>query len=174
MLVQIGKQGTSGDVVDLLVECHGRIRKVLAFARQLADKPEAPPGEVRAVAGQIRRYFAVAFPLHVADEEELIAPRLAGTGAAVARALATMHRDHGAHAAEIARLVEICGELEREPGRLASRVGELAASAAQVAADLEPHLELEERVVVPAIRGLAEAQRDAIRSGMRARRESAP
>ncbi len=171
MLHTLGKRATSEDAVELLVECHGRIRKFLGFARALADKPEAPASEVRAVAGQIRRYFSVALPLHIADEEELITPRLATANDAVARALATMHGDHAAHAAEIARLVALCSELEREPARLAQRAGELHASAVQCTADLEPHLELEERVVFPALRHLPATQRDEIRHGMRARRE---
>ncbi|MGE5185042.1 MAG: hemerythrin domain-containing protein, partial [Acidobacteriota bacterium] len=103
MLHTLGKRAASEDVVDLLVECHGRIRKFLGFARALADKPEAPAGEVRAVAGQIRRYFAVALPLHIADEEEAIMPRLAAASDDVTRALAAMHREHAAHAGEIAR-----------------------------------------------------------------------
>lgn len=174
MLVQIGKQAGSDDVVDLLIECHGRIRKFLAFARALAEKPEAAPGEVRAVAGQVRRYFAVALPLHIADEEHDILPRLTGASAAVDRALATMHGEHDAHAAEIARLVAVCAQLERDPAQLPIRAGELAAAAAQVTADMQHHLELEERVLFPAIRHLAATQREEIRNAMRTRREAAP
>src|SRR6185437_5656461 len=128
MLVQLGQRAAREDAVDLLVECHGRIRRFLGFARQLAVA-QAPDDEVKAVAGQIRRYFAVAFPLHLADEEELVVPALATAGEPAAAALAEMRADHAAHDPAVVRLVEICGELERAPGALARLAPQLGAVA---------------------------------------------
>src|SRR6478752_10243593 len=110
MLVTLGQRAKSEDVVELLLECHGRIRKFLGFARDLAVAHAAPRDEVRQLAAQIRRYFAVSLPLHVADEEELIEPALAGASSEVDAALAAMHAEHEAHAPALARLVGACAE----------------------------------------------------------------
>lgn len=171
MLVKLGQRAKSEDIVDLLVECHGRIRKFLGFARDLALAHDAPREEIRQLAAQVRRYFAVSLPLHVADEEELIEPALAGTSAEIDDALAAMHAEHATHEPALARLVGTCAWLERDPSVLAS-VGEtLAATAAELAAEFEPHLAREERVIFPALAALAADRRDAIRAAMRARRE---
>src|SRR5512138_411206 len=70
MLLQLGRRVASEDVVDLLDECHGRIRRFLAMARALANAPrDAALSEIVATASQVRRYFAEGFALHVEDEE---------------------------------------------------------------------------------------------------------
>ena len=171
MLVTLGQRAKSEEVVDLLVECHGRIRKFLGFARDLATAREAPHDEIRALATQVRRYFAVSLPLHVADEEELIEPALAGTSVEVDAALAAMHAEHATHGPALARLVGACAELERDPSALPRIAEVLAATTATLAAEFEPHLAREERVIFPALAALDAAKRDAIRAGMRARRE---
>jgi hemerythrin-like domain-containing protein len=165
MLVQIGQRKAEPDVVALLVECHGRIRKFLGFAQRIAREPEVEAEEVRAVAGQVRRYFAEALPLHIADEEELIVPALAGAG--LDAALAAMRAEHADHAAAVARLVEACDLLARDR---AAR-GELGAAADALVELFEPHLAAEETVIFPAVAALLRERRDAIRQGMRARRE---
>jgi iron-sulfur cluster repair protein YtfE (RIC family) len=157
MLVKIGARTQEQTVVDLLTECHGRIRRFLSLAQRLA---EAAPGEVADLAGQVRRYFSEAFPLHVADEEELLAPALAGASAEVDQALAEMHREHGAHEAAVARLVA------------AREVPELVVAACALAALVEPHLAREESVIFPALAALPAAQSDAIRRRMRDRRDA--
>jgi iron-sulfur cluster repair protein YtfE (RIC family) len=174
MLVQLGARAPD-DVAGVLLACHERIRKFLGIARQLAVV--AATGAVRepdiaAAAEQVRRYFAEALPLHVADEDETIAPRLAGAPAAAA-ALAAIHRDHAAHAPAIAVLVEICGAIARDPARAAATSGDLARVAAWLTDELEAHLALEERTVIPAVRRLPREAQDVIRAEIRARRERA-
>lgn len=65
------------DAVDLLLECHERIRRhcrgLLALA-ELTDRSAAP---ARETAARCARYFHEALPLHAADEEESVFPRLA-------------------------------------------------------------------------------------------------
>lgn len=170
MLVQLGQRRATGDLVDELVECHGRIRKFLGFGRALASTAGVPREEVHMVAGQIRRYFAVAFPMHRQDEEELIAPVLAEAEAELDAALAKMVHDHADHAAQVVRLVELCADLEREPELLPRHAAELAAIVGDLEAELEPHLQLEEHLIFPALRELPRARRDEILRAMRARR----
>ncbi len=150
MLVKLGSRSTSEDVVDLLLACHERIRSFIAMARRIATAS----GDVREPAGQVRRYFAEAFPLHVADEEELLAipPRI--------------HDDHVMHAPAIEQLVAMCAAIE-QGGPVPP---ELAPLAERLERELEEHLQIEERDVFPALRLLPEAERARIRDAIRARR----
>ena len=169
MLVQIGQRQRSNDVVDLLDECHGRIRRFLELATRLATSRDADAATVSDTAAQIRRYFAEAFPLHLADEDELVLPQLFGRSEAVDDALARMHAEHGEHAALVAEMVALCGALQADPRprglRRAAR--RLAPALREV---LEPHLALEESAIFPALRALPDAQRASIKQGMQERR----
>ena len=150
MLVRLGSRTTNEDVVDLLLACHGRIRSFLATARRIAAARE----DVREPAGQVRRYFAEAFPLHVADEEELLAlPQ-------------RIHDDHVAHAPAIETLVAMCGAIE-QGGQVPA---ELAPLAERLEHELAEHLAIEERDVFPAIRLLPQATQVRMRDAIRARR----
>jgi iron-sulfur cluster repair protein YtfE (RIC family) len=166
MLVQVGRRETSQDVVDLLTECHGRIRRFLAMARALADAPaSATHADIAATASQIRRYFAESFALHVEDEEVDIAPRI------VESVAARVHGEHEMHEPAIADLIAVCTELARHPEHLATIGTALRATVAQISSPLEAHLAFEEDVLFSAIRALDQTERDAIRDAMRARRE---
>jgi iron-sulfur cluster repair protein YtfE (RIC family) len=173
MLVQLGQRRSTVEVVDLLRECHERIRKFLGQARRLAMAATVPADEVRTAADQIRRYFAESFPMHLADEDEQIAPRIARASADVDHALARMRGDHVDHAPRITQLVELCVAIERDPRQLATLSAELAQVAALLEHELELHLELEERIVFPALEQLPQRERDSIREAMRTRREHA-
>jgi hypothetical protein len=150
MLVKLGSRTSTEDVVDLLLACHDRIRSFLAMARRIATAG----GDAREAAGQVRRYFAEAYPLHVADEEELLAiPQ-------------RVRDDHASHAAEVDRLVAICAAIEAG----AAVPAELAPLAEHLERELTEHLALEERDVFPAVRALPDAERAPIRDAIRARR----
>jgi pyridoxamine 5'-phosphate oxidase len=172
MLVQIGQRAQTETLVDLLAECHARIRRFLSLATALADDRSAPESEAHSVAGQVRRYFTTAFPHHVADEEQLIEPRLAKTSATLDATLAKIHDDHAHHADAIALLVGICAKIERNPALLVIHASDLRHAAALVTRLVEPHLELEEREVFPAVRALPADVQTAIRTAMRQRRDA--
>ena len=174
MLIQLGSRRTEPGLVEALTECHERIRRFTGHAARLAAAAPAPElGEVREVAAQVARYFREALPLHLADEDEQVAPRLAGTSAELDAALARMASEHAAHEPVIARVIAICDELARDPARLAALGPELAAQAARLADLLAPHLELEERVIFPALARLPAGDRDTILAALRARRDRA-
>ncbi|MEP6861254.1 MAG: hemerythrin domain-containing protein [Deltaproteobacteria bacterium] len=171
MIVQLGKRSIDGDVDVLLSECHLRIRRFLALAvRITAQRTSAL--DVQEAGGQVRRYFAEAFPLHLADEDELLMPVLMGRESTLDRAIERMHRDHAEHEPHVAHLVELCAALERDPGGLAALVEDLAVTTKLLREVLEPHLLLEEREIFPAIRLLSDDERGQIRAAMRARRAS--
>lgn len=113
---------------------------MLALAARLAGT-DAPEAERREAATRLRRYFTEALPKHVAEEEELCA------GLDLPE-VAAMSAEHVAHEPVVARLVAIAREIEAG--------GAVPAELAEVAAALEaafvPHLEVEERVIFPALR----------------------
>ena len=173
MLLQLGQRRSSEGLVDLLLECHGRIRRFLGFARRLATTDGITADEVRTVAGEIRRYFVVAFPLHLEDEDVDITPRLRGTSSDVDAALARMGADHVAHASLVSGLIELCVVLERDPLQRDAIASRLAHAAQTLEAALEPHLVLEERVLFPVLAGLPPHDQEAIHLAIRARRDRA-
>jgi hypothetical protein len=151
MIVRLGARTTGEDVVDLLAACHERIRRFSAMACAIA---KGQGGDLREAAGAVRKYFAEAFPLHVADEEELLT-------------LPTrIHDDHVAHAAEVERLVALCAGIEAG-GPVPSELGPLAE---RLRTELDEHLLIEETDVFPAIRALPDAERARMRDAIRARR----
>ncbi|MEZ0228392.1 MAG: hemerythrin domain-containing protein, partial [Planctomycetota bacterium] len=101
-----GDRPAPESVADRLLACHERIRRFSALGVTIAGSVAAPASEVAAAAESVHRYFTVALPLHVADEDASIAPRLLAREAdgPVAEALATMSREHVA-------IEELIGEL---------------------------------------------------------------
>jgi iron-sulfur cluster repair protein YtfE (RIC family) len=168
MLVSIGSRREGGNVVDLFLDCHARIRRFAALAVRLPAGPD--PTEIATTAAAIRRYFAEALPLHVADEELEVHPRLAGRDPAVDAALATMSAEHAEHEPAVARLIAVCTTLAAEPARLAALAPELTTLATDLVARFETHLVLEESVIFPALRALPAADLETLRLAVHARR----
>src|SRR5262245_13477398 len=90
-------QRADGDLVDLLLDCHRRIRRFASTARHLADADAVTDAEAREASAATARYFTVALPLHVRDEEDSIVPRLLGRDPQVDAALREMSRQHLDH-----------------------------------------------------------------------------
>ncbi len=161
MLTGLGKPPVPSDAVDLLLECHARIRHFVAMASRLGEASAAPPGEIADTAARVHRYFTEALPLHVRDEEDSLAPRLRGRDPALDAAVDALVREHGEHGPALADLAGACAALVRDPGRH----GELAPVVRQAALDLarqfEFHLSAEEAIVLPAVRRLLDATADA-------------
>jgi iron-sulfur cluster repair protein YtfE (RIC family) len=174
MLVQIGRRPPELDVVDLLAGCHERIRRFTRLAYRLASSPGVSADEARDTAAQIARYFTAGFPLHIADEDVSIVPRLRGRDPELDLALARMQSDHVDHLELIDRLVACCEIIVRDPRQLATCTRELDTIASRLALELEAHLGLEELVIFDALRALPAAEQAAIHSEMRLRRELRP
>lgn len=171
MLTRLGKPAAHGDAVDLLLECHARIRAFLAMARRVADGASAPREELATAAGRVHAYFTRALPLHARDEEESILPRLRGRDPEVDRELATMVHEHAEHAAPLEALVGACAVLAQDPARHGEVAPALDAAAAELERHFAAHLAREEAVVFPAMRRLLDADADAaIVRELRARR----
>jgi iron-sulfur cluster repair protein YtfE (RIC family) len=171
MLFTVGSRAPTGDVVDLLVACHHRIREHLVLARRIATAPAGSPEEsIRAAAARVRSYFGHAFPFHRADEEDDIFPLLVGHNDALDVAIGELVHDHEAHEAHVGRLVEICHAIEREPATVRVHTAELTTLVDTIEKELVEHLNLEERTVFPAIATLSWPEREGILARMRLRR----
>jgi len=171
MAVQIGMRPAGAGALELLLECHQRIRHFIGTARRLAEAKGAAAGEVAETAAAVRRYFAGALPLHAADEEESMAPLLRGRDPALDGALAVMRREHESHAPRLDRVVAICGQLAEAPERHAELARRLAEAAEQLERHFAAHLALEEETIFPALkRALDPAMEARLVAEMRARR----
>jgi len=153
MLHSIGRKAESENIVDLLLACHGRIRMFLTLAKAIAEPDAGGREEIVEATERIRRYFLVALPLHVEDEEQGVVPRLQDRSPGLDAALDRMCDEHAEHVAPLRVLLASCDSLAAAPGDARARAA--LSRAAEVLGDaLEPHLAAEESVVFPAIRAL--------------------
>jgi iron-sulfur cluster repair protein YtfE (RIC family) len=152
MLLEIGKGPAErpANLFDLLMECHGRIRQFAALAVHVGRHRDSPDDECVEACARVERYFTEALPLHVADEEESLLPRLRGQDADVDRALATMAEQHAHHEPMLAALLDASMGVRERPSDPERRAA-LYEAAVALEAELINHLQLEEQVVLPAI-----------------------
>lgn len=172
MLVSIGGTAKAkGDLVDLLLDCHVRIRTFVALAESAGTNDAVTGPEVVAACLRVERYFAEALPLHVRDEEDSLLPRLRGLQPAVDAALADMHRQHREHTAGLEALLASCRAVRAHPEDRDLRKA-LGSVASALRAEFELHLVAEETVIFPAIRSaLPAAAQAGIMEELRARRQ---
>jgi len=154
MITLFGKQARASDAVDLLLECHGRIRSFLALARRLTEAQTAERSAISEAAESVRRYFSEALPLHAEDEEESILPRLRGRDPRLDDELAAMAREHREHEAPLAVLVGACEAIARDPTRHVEFLSAIAVSSQELERHFALHLQREEELIFPAVREL--------------------
>jgi iron-sulfur cluster repair protein YtfE (RIC family) len=141
------------DALELLVACHQRIRHFAAAASKLAHAQGATHDEIRMTAAGVYRYFSVSLPLHEADEEDTLRPRLDALGdARVHHALIAMHDQHQAIDELLERLLPLVLLVERNPAAIDQAGGEMCSITKALEDIFRAHLQLEEEVLFPAIR----------------------
>jgi hemerythrin-like domain-containing protein len=156
----------------LLLECHQRIRSFSALAVTIGERLDLSPGDLRESCERCRRYFAEALPLHIADEEQSLLPRLRRAEPALELALNAMQVEHGEHAALLAQLLAELDRVGAAPEDGAARQ-RLAQVASRLAAELEHHLAQEESLIFPRISALLTVEeQELIVAELRARRGS--
>lgn len=166
------RAGDSQDAVDLLLGCHRRIRHFTSLAVALCQAA-APPGQMAAAAAAVYRYYHQALPLHEADENLSVYPRLraAAPPQALAEANQAMLDQHMEIDRIVARLLPQWRAMAEGDAAVAAAS---AADAGHLQAAWDEHLELEERLVFPALRTwLGAPDREAIRREMAERRRIA-
>lgn len=163
---------TSKGLVELMLECHERIRRFTRLAEEIAVRLDAPEQQIVEACREVSRYFTQALPLHIADEEESVLPRVSGGSRELEHALARMQEQHERHASMILSLVTLLAAIEEAPGEASLRL-ELGAVTAELTREFQDHLALEERVIFPAVAALSESVQAEIVAELRGRRVTA-
>lgn len=162
------------DAVDVLTGCHSRIRHFTNAAVKLAHAQGASAEEVAQIAARVHRYYSVSLPLHEADEEETLQPRLSRTGdERVRHALQAMHEQHEAIDELLERLMPLLVMVMNHPSSLHQAASEMCSITKALDEVFNAHLEMEEGVIFPAIRTvLPSAVQDEMLREMRERRKT--
>jgi len=165
------------DAIQLLLDCHRRIRTFCDLAVKVARLADLPAAERAEAATRVERYFTVALPRHVEDEEVLLAYRLweAGPSTAVLVALEDMSWQHLDIEGLLKSLVPRWRLLGEAPERHGGLARELERDSVRLAGLMETHLWLEELVLFPEARArLSPESMESLGAEMRARRGTKP
>ena len=164
------------DAVDLLLGCHQRIRHFTGVAVKLAHAHGATPEEIAQAAAGVHRYYSVSLPLHEADEEQTLHPRLSAIADdRVHHALLAMRDQHQAIDELLERLLPLLIMAGNNPDMLAAVGGEMCSITQALDEMFRAHLQMEEEVIFPAIRSaLLPSVREDILREMRQRRKQGP
>ena len=161
------------DAVDMLLACHQRIRNFTGIAARLAEAAGAAPEAVANAAEAVHRYYSIALPLHEADENESVYPRLRGrlSDPAERASLQAMVDQHGPIDEVVARLLPRWNDLKSRPANLATCAADLRSDSSHLQDLWTEHLALEEEIVFPLIRArLTVEDLDEIHREMKQRR----
>lgn len=158
MLNQIApltSQPKSEDAVDLLLGCHQRIRHFTSVAVKLAHAQGAEADEIAQAAAGVHRYYSVSLPLHEADEDQTLRPRLGAVADdRVRHALLAMGDQHQAIDELIERLLPLLVMVKNNPDTLHAVGGEMWSITKALDEMFRAHLQMEEEVIFPAIRNV--------------------
>ena len=176
MLNQISparKTSAENSAVELLVGCHQRIRHFTSVATKLAHAQAATHHEIQSTAESVYRYYSVSLPLHEADEEDSLRPRLDRlSDERLHHALAAMHDQHMAIDDLLERLLPLLRMVGNNPAVLADAGGEMCSITGALAQVFDAHLQMEEEVIFPAIDAqLTERDRAELTREMQERRK---
>lgn len=167
---QRGGAGEGQGLLARLLECHTRIREMLAMGEAIAQLGSEE--ETMAAAERLGRYFTRGLPFHTRDEEESILPRLAAGAPELAGALDRMHREHVEQEPLVREVVGACRDLVDAPAHWEELRADVAVAARALAPVMTAHLLEEERDVFPGIERLGADEQARILEEMDARRAS--
>lgn len=159
------------NATDMLLGCHLRIRRFTEVALRLAENPAVSSNERSNAAKSVFRYYTEALPLHEADENDSLHPRLKQVlpEGVLAEANEMMVQQHTEIDALIAKLIPLWQEIQQNSPKYHP---ELLPQTQRLQQLWNSHLQLEEEQVIPAMRQfLSESDLRAIEAEMRARRQ---
>lgn len=164
---------TPEDAVDMLIGCHQRIRHFTGVAIKLAHAQGATSEEVTQAAAGVHRYYTVSLPLHEADEEETLRPRLDAIGDdKLHHALLAMADQHQAIDELLERLLPLLIMVRNNPDSIHAAGSEMCSLTKALDEMFRAHLQLEEEAIFPTIRErLSTTVQSEMANEMRARRK---
>jgi hypothetical protein len=162
--------------IELLLACHQRIRHFSGVAVRLAHSEGSGEGEIVQAADGLYRYFTVALPLHEADENLSVHPRLRRAvppGELAGPAADAMLDQHQAIDELVERLLPLWILTRANPEKLPEVASEMCAIAGRLNEIFEIHLKLEEETIFPALQKyLSDTELAEIVREMQARRKT--
>lgn len=159
----------AAEALGLLTACHERIRRFADAAVLIATMPGISGAEISDAAKAIHRYFSIALPLHIQDEDVSLQRRLEPhTNRTMREALTRITHEHVTIEQSLQQLLPLWTLVIGEPYRV--RELDLRKPSEALRAAFEAHLLLEEQQIFPAILQLSEDSAVRIVSEMRARR----
>lgn len=155
------------DPLAALAGCHAKIRQYMDGLTRLVTLDDLRDPRVIPSAQMAVRYFSIGLPLHAADEDDSIAPRLATRVPGCEALLDSLEIEHGAIDACLARLIPQLSMLAEggQPSRAALR-----AEVGFLRDILLPHIEREEAEMFPLLSELTPLDRMQIGRELLARR----
>ncbi len=168
---------------EMLLGCHARIRHFSDMAVRLSNAVGSPEDEIRRAAEGVNRYFTIALPLHEADENQSLHPRMLraaglevkgeepGYRQLAGAAADAMVEQHEAIDQIVERLIPLWQVVIANPQKLAELSTELRQLSEALRDIFHSHLDLEEQTIFPAMEKLlSKSEADAIFVEMKARR----
>src|SRR5262245_66084973 len=146
----------SADPLRQLAQCHEKIAGHLARLDAIAGD-QGMGNETRGALESIVRWCETNGLRHRVDEEESLLPRLAAAAARSpvrAGALRDLVAEHAEEEALVGRLAHAARALAEDPARGAAVA---RASAREVVAHFRRHMDIEDRIVLPAAAGALDA-----------------
>ena len=160
--------------LQMLLDCHKRIRHFVALAQSLATATNAPVGQLAEAARDVHRYFSVSLPLHEQDENLSLHARLrvdASNDKNAGDSSNAMVIQHQTIDDVVMRLLPMWERVSQDPVALAAFAQQITALTNRLAELMEGHLKMEEEQVFPAIARCLSAEDQAqMVAEMRARR----
>ncbi len=144
------------DVVETLQFAHTESMQVMSLAESLVEASATP--SVAEAAARIEAFLSKTLPRHVRDEEDSLAPRLAGRHPVVDKAIETMKSEHFVEAAMAARVVGLLGVIRRDVSMLNELRFTLSTAIGELKSLLVRHQAMEESIVFPALKRLLPRQ----------------
>lgn len=150
----ISPRNAEQDAVARLTSCHQKIRHFSEVAVRLAHAQDASPADIVQASDGLYRYLSVALPLHEADENLSVHPRLRRAvpeGELAGPAADAMVDQHQAIDELVERLLPILVLTRSNPEKLPEVAGEMCQISGRLRDIFDVHLQLEEETIFPAL-----------------------
>ncbi len=141
------QRGGPADPLRQIAQCHEKIAGHLARLDSLAAADDETVARGREAVESIVRWFETNGARHRLDEDESVFPRLAGVAPELDAALGTLAAEHAEEDGLVRELAAAMHALAQDPVHGPARA---RAAARRLVAHFRGHLDVEERVVLPA------------------------